>query len=266
MLLPEYPLELKPRWGWDGATMLEPLAARLEASFADYEDTITAASELVDWARNIPRTTTDAGVPCWENDWWGTLDALVQCAALKQRDPALYLEIGSGMSTLFARRAIADFSLRTRIVSVDPQPRGDVDACCDEVIRQPFDEVADSLAERLAADDVVFLDGSHVALMGSDATVFMLDVLPRLPAGVLVGIDDVFLPWDYPPTWSRRVYGEQYLLAAFLLGGGEDFRIRFPGWWLTRCSPPAGRFDALWPVVENRFGRLATSFWIERVP
>ncbi len=110
----------------------------------------------------------------------------------------------------------------------------------------------------------MFLDGSHVALMGSDATVFFLELLPQLPAGVVVGIDDVFLPWDYPPTWNRRMYGEQYLLAAFLLGGGAGATIRFPGLWISRCSELGRRLDPLWPIVENRFGRVAASFWIER--
>ncbi len=108
------------------------------------------------------------------------------------------------------------------------------------------------------------MDGSHVALMNSDATVFLLELLPRLDRGVLVGIDDVFLPWDYPPTWTRRLYGEQYLLAAFLLGGAAGYTVRFPGWWIVECSELAAHFRALWPVVENRFGRHATSFWLER--
>jgi hypothetical protein len=121
-----------------------------------------------------------------------------------------------------------------------------------------------ALFERLASGDVVLLDGSHVALMNCDATVFFLEVLPRLPAGVLVGIDDVFLPWDYPPTWTERIYGEQYLLAAYLLGGGGGFTVRFPGWWLVECSAFAKRLAPVWPIVENRFGRHSGSFWLER--
>jgi hypothetical protein len=120
------------------------------------------------------------------------------------------------------------------------------------------------LFDRLGAGDVLFMDGSHVALMGSDATVFFLEILPRLKRGVLVGIDDIFLPWDYPPTWTGRVYGEQYLLAALLLGGAAGWRVRFPGWWLVEESELAARFELLWPVVENRFGRHAGSFWLER--
>jgi hypothetical protein len=263
VLIPEYPARPRARWGWDSAPEIEAVATRLAAGGAGYEPSIEAVCSLLEWARGIPRHATRPGEPCWENDWWGTLDVLFQCAALRSRDPAMYLEVGSGYSTLFARRAIEDFGLRTRIVSIDPAPRADVDAACDEVIRSPLEDVPAGVFERLAAGDVILIDGSHVALMNSDTTVFFLELLPRLGAGVLVGIDDVFLPWDYPPTWAGRMYGEQYLLAALLLGGADGLQVRFPGWWLVECSAYAPRFDALWPVVENRFGRHATSFWME---
>jgi hypothetical protein len=262
-LVPEYPLRLRARWGWGEpslGTVRDWLAER-DASFAPE---VEAACALVEWARDVPRTESGPGEPCWENDYWGTFDALYQCAVLRRRDPALYLEVGSGWSTLFARRAISDFGLRTRIVSIDPSPRADVDAVCDEVIRVPMEEVDPAVFDQLGAGDVAFVDGSHTALMNSDATVFFLEILPRLAPGVLVGIDDIFLPDDYPESWTERVYGEQYLLAAFLLGGAAGWSVRFPAWWLTTGSAHAERFEAGWPVVENRFGRNAGSFWLER--
>jgi Methyltransferase domain len=263
VLVPEYRLSLRARWGWNGHP-LEPVAALLGANVADYEEMIEDTCGLCGWARTVPAVAARPAEPSWDNDFWGGLDALVQCAALKRRNPATYLEIGSGFSTRFARRAIDDFALRTRIISVDPEPREDVDRLCDELVRVRLDEVNWAVFERIAPGDVILLDGSHVALMNSDATVFFLEVLPRLPAGVLIGIDDVFLPWDYPPTWAGRAYGEQYLLAAHLLGGAHGTVVRFPGWWLVEESPLSGRFDALWPVVETRFGRRAASFWIEK--
>jgi Methyltransferase domain len=263
-LVPEYPLSLGARWGWGSPTMAA-VGRQIELRNGGYESTIEEACSMLDWAREIPRHATEIDGPYWENDFWGSVDALVQCAALKKRNPALYLEIGSGFSTLFARRAISDFGLRTRIVSVDPHPRTDVERSCNEVIRQRLEDVEVSLFDRLAPGDVVLLDGSHVALMNCDSTVFMLEVLPRLPAGVLIGIDDVFLPWDYPPAWTDRLYGEQYLIASHLLGGGAGWRLLFPGWWLVECSSLASRFEAAWPIVENRFGRHAGSFWFERV-
>jgi hypothetical protein len=264
VLVPEYPLRPRPRWGWREPAVVA-LEQRLAAGAADYEPDIRAVTEMLEWARTIPRHPSGAGGPHWENDWWGGLDALMQCAALRRRDPALYIEVGSGSSTLFARRAIDDFGLRTHIVSIDPEPRADVEGIVDDAIRCPLEDADLGVFGRLSDEDMLFVDGSHTALMNSDSTVFFLEVLPALPSGLLLGLDDVFLPWDYPPTWEHRVYGEQYLLAAFLLGGNAGWKVRFPAWWLAHDSERATRFEPLWPVVERtRSGRPAASFWLER--
>lgn len=263
VLVPEYPLDLRARWGW-GRPAMAAVEELLAAEAESYEQLVTDIGALREWASQIPRDQTHAGEPCWFNDYWGTIDAVAQCAVLSRRNPALYLEIGSGFSTLFARRAIDDFRLSTKIISIDPAPRAEVGEVCDVVVRRPLQDVADWAFDDLRAGDVVLFDGSHVALMNSDATIFILEVLPRLPSGVLVGIDDIFLPSDYPPSWAGRVYGEQYLLAALLLGGGGGWSVRFPAWWMVECSPLAAEFAHLWPIVENRFGRHAGSFWLER--
>jgi methyltransferase family protein len=263
VLVPEYPLDLRARWGW-GQPAMAAVEALLAAKVESYEQLVADVAALREWAHQIPRQQSRAGEPCWFNDYWGTIDAVVQCAMLSRRNPALYLEIGSGYSTLFARRVIDDFGLSTKIVAIDPAPRAEVGDLCDELIRRPLQDVADWAFDDLRAGDVVLFDGSHVALMNSDATVFLLEVLPRLPSGVMVGIDDIFLPSDYPPSWAGRAYGEQYLLAALLLGGGGGWGVRFPAWWLVECSPLADEFAGLWPIVENRFGRHAGSFWLER--
>ena len=62
------------------------------------------------------------------NGWLPGLDSAALYAFLARTDPALYLEVGSGNSTKFARRAITDHGLRTRLVSIDPQPRAEIDA------------------------------------------------------------------------------------------------------------------------------------------
>jgi len=264
VLVPEYSLDPRARWGW-AAPPPARLARILADAEPDCEGTIGAVLELTEWCGSVPRHPGPGAArePHWDNDFWGGLDAAVQVAELRRRDPALYLEVGSGHSTRFARRAIRDFGLRSKIVSIDPHPRAEIDDLCDEVIRTGAQDADREVFARLTAGDVLFIDGSHTAVMNSDATVLMLEILPELPPGVLVQIDDVFLPWDYPPTWARRWYGEQYLVAAQLLGGATGWRITFPGWHLTRLSPSAERFAPLWPHIETRFGRHASSFWFE---
>ena len=90
--------------------------------------------------------------------------------------------------------------------------------------------------------------------MNSDVTVFFLQVLPQLPAGVLVGIHDVLWPEDYLPMWADFLWSEQYLVAAWLLGGGAGMEIELPAHYVTQREAPRGAGS---PVVGPRGARRA---------
>ena len=81
----------------------------------------------------------------------------------------------------FARRAIADNGLRTAIVSVDPAPRAEVDAICDEMHRVGFEDFDLARLDALEPQDVMFIDNSHRAFSNSDVTVFSMETVGRLP-------------------------------------------------------------------------------------
>ena len=90
----------------------------------------------------------------------------------------------------------------------------------------------------------------------------LTEVIPSLPAGVLVGIHDIFLPEDYPPQWADRYYSEQYLLAAWLLGGGGGCEIVLPSHYI-RSVPELDRLcDPIWssPALSN-VERHGGAFW-----
>jgi hypothetical protein len=55
-------------------------------------------------------------------------------------NPKRYIEVGSGNSTKYVRRAISDHGLRTKIISIDPHPRAVIDTICDEVIRERLED------------------------------------------------------------------------------------------------------------------------------
>ncbi len=142
-------------------------------------------------------------------------------------DPVEFIEIGSGFSTRFARRAIRDHALPTRILSIDPEPRAEIDSICDDVVRCPLEDVPPTTFASVTAEDFIFIDGSHRAFQGSDTTVFFTEILPTLPPGTLVGVHDIFLPADYPVAWLDLYLSEQYLLACWLLGG-DRLQIELP--------------------------------------
>lgn len=169
----------------------------------------------------------DVLTPYWNNGYFSGMDARAAYAVTGSLAPRTILEIGSGHSTKFIRKAIQNCGTATEIVSIDPQPRTEIDALCDHVVRKDVHEVDISVFAALESGDVLFWDGSHLVFNGADAVRLFLEILPALAPGVLVHIHDIALPFEYPGVFDGRGYAEQYLLAAYLLGGG-DVDVVFP--------------------------------------
>jgi len=198
----------------------------------------------------------------WLNDQFSGLDSLALYYFVASRQPTRIIEIGSGHSTCFARRAIDDQGLRTRLISIDPEPRTGIDQLCHEVIRKRLEECDLSFTDDVGEKDIVFLDGSHRCFMNSDVTVFFLEVLPRLRPGVLVHVHDVYLPFDYPAEIANRYYSEQYLLACHILGGGLKVRVELPNAYISQDADLHGVLKPFWESTQMR-GAIphGVSFW-----
>ncbi len=227
-----------------------------------YAATLSLVESYAGDLSRIALSDPDQGQPSWHNNFLPGLDGALLYALMRSRAPARYVEIGSGNSTKFVARAKRDGRLRTRITSIDPHPRAEIDQLCDETVRQPL-EVSDMrLWENIRSGDMVFMDGSHRVFMNSDVVAFFLDVLPALPSGVLVGVHDVYLPFDYPAEIADRYYSEQYLLAAWLLGG-VACEVAFPAYWVFMRMRPL--VEELW-AASPRFAAIphhGVAFWVE---
>ncbi|WP_376091277.1 class I SAM-dependent methyltransferase [Roseomonas sp. CCTCC AB2023176] len=256
----DYAVRPRSRHGW-GRPPHAQLLAGLRRGNERYKTVLESFLPLVDQAAEIAAGPGESGQPHWLNDWFPAFDAISLYGFIATRRPRRFVEIGSGNSTLFARRAISDFALPTRIVSLDPNPRADIDAICDEVVREPLEEVAPAFWDEVTAEDIVFFDGSHRAFQNSDVTVFFTEVLPALAVGTLVGIHDIFLPLDYPPVWVERYYNEQYLLACWLLAG-ERLRVELPVKHCTETPDLHGVLTPLWskPALAGA-AHIGGCFW-----
>ncbi|BCL35887.1 class I SAM-dependent methyltransferase [Nostoc sp. MS1] len=188
------------------------------------------------------------GEPGWIGGPINAIDTALLYYFVYELKPKTYLEIGSGVTTLFAARAKRDHNLTTRIVSIDPEPRADVDAVCDEVIRAGLETTDLSVFYNLEPGDIVFMDGSHRSFMNSDVTVFMLDVLPKLKPGVVIHFHDIVLPYDYPDMFSDWYWNEQYILAAYLLAAGDKVKILMPSRFM---SDSADFKQAIEPILQQ---------------
>lgn len=228
--------------------------------------TIRTVGEFRERFAKIEANTTDPRAPEWGQTWLPAFDGMLIYALLGSQAPPRYLEIGSGNSTKFARRAIEDLSLSTQIISVDPYPREEIDALCDRVVRKPVEDAdLDEILELLGDDGVMFIDNSHRSFQNSDVTVCFTELVPALPAGTVYGVHDINLPFDYGSWFLEHFYNEQYLLAMYLLGGAGGDTILMPTWF-------AFHDDELRALVQEAMDvetipadrRGGSSFWLKK--
>lgn len=256
----EYDVDIKPRYRPEPHQGLYTVIDSHRSTFdAHLRRFSRHAAELA----RIPREAGDPEEPYWNNPFFSGLDAIALYGFLADLNPARYMELGSGNSTKFARRAVRDHGLQTHITSIDREPRAEIDQLCDRVIRQPVEQIDLSVFDVLEDGDILFIDGSHQVLSNSDTTVAFLEIIPRVKPGVWVHVHDVFLPWDYPPEWNERYYAEQYLLACWLLADSPRLDVELANYFVSRHADLmdlVAPIYALIPGVQAHGG----SFWLRR--
>lgn len=241
----DFPVTPKVRHGYGQPP--EPLMlARLKACSHQFASQMRTMLPLLEPMLTIPSNpVADATEPNWVNPAFPALDAMALYGMIALHKPRRLIEIGSGFSTKFARRAIRDHRLDTQLISIDPEPRTEIDAICDEVIRAPLEDVPIEFFEKATSSDMIFFDGSHRSFQNSDVTVFFNEILPRLKSGTVFGIHDVFLPDDYPAAWLEWYFNEQYLLACWLLAG-DKLRPDFAAYFIGETPELHAIFSSMW--------------------
>jgi predicted O-methyltransferase YrrM len=262
----DFPVRAKSRYGY-GKPPHSELHRIIARNHDSYRRTLQRFASFNKHLVKIPdvASATSSG-PVWLNEWISPFDATSLYCLISINAPKQYVEVGSGYSTKFAKSAIFEQRLGTKITSIDPEPRADVASICDVIIRKPLENVEIELFDELESGDVLFIDSSHRCFMNSDVTVCFLDILPRIKPGVLVHFHDIFLPYDYPPEWAARYYSEQYLLAASLLAGDAHFEIVLPNAFLCR-DPELCQilYSLLWS--DHKMRHMAPhggSFWMRK--
>ncbi len=249
-----------------------PQHARMESILAaqsrEYEKRIKEFTSFMDQFLTIPLSSSFAispKEPVWNNDFFPAFDAISLFGLISTLKPHIYFEIGSGHSTRIAAKAKALNSPSTRIISIDPFPRTEIDELCDEVIRKPLEECDLSLFDQLSDNDILFFDGSHRVLQNSDTEVFFFDILPRLKRNVYIHLHDIFWPFDYPDEWAKRMYSEQYVLGGILLYAQKNFEIILPNVYISYCTELLDHFRELWdePGLQG-IGKEGSSFWLKK--
>lgn len=201
------------------------------------------------------------------NSQFSWLDARTLFVFLRAVKPRRMIEVGSGFSSLLSADVNHRFlNDRCELRCIEPYPREFLLAGIpglSELIVRKVQDVPVGEFEKLRRGDILFIDSSHVCKTAGDVNFLYFEVLPRLRAGVLVHIHDIFLPFEYPQEWvmdDNRSWNEQYLLQALLIHSSA-FKVLFG------CMYAQGKYPELVErVLSLPKGRSfgGGSFWIRK--
>jgi hypothetical protein len=196
------------------------------------------------------------------NPQYGVLDSRSLFVMLRALRPKKMVEVGSGYSSLLT----ADVNRRylggsLDFTCVEPHPPGFLRRPVPGISRVVESRVQDLGATDFGLDrgDVLFIDSSHVAKLGSDVNYLYFEILPRLKPGVIVHIHDIFFPDDYSLEWvvDGRSWNEQYVVRALLMDS-PSFRVLFAGRYAYRRHRASLSKALGGPVMDG------CSLWLER--
>jgi hypothetical protein len=260
----DYKVDFKPRYG-HGKPAHQELMKIINANRDTYKALLNKALSLKEtiWTIQDAGKETSPANPTWNNGFLPGLDIIGIYTLLAEFKPKNYIEIGSGNSTKVAFKAKTEQNLTTRIISIDPMPRAEIDTLADTVIREPFENTDFNVIDELNENDILFIDNSHRILPNSDSMVFYLEILPRLKKGVIVHIHDIYLPYDYPQFMCDRFYTEQYGLAMYLLANPNKYETILPNYFISEDKELSSLISPVWEHNNlKNVERHGGSFWL----
>jgi hypothetical protein len=251
---------------------LEDRRSALEGIELDLDDQLDwAKRQLGPYLREFADSDLAAGRGRFklENRYYEQGDADLAYAMIRHLKPARLLELGSGHSTLVLAGACAANAADGRAAdyrTFNPHPpewlERDPPAELTGSERMRAQDVSLRLFDDLGAGDVLFVDTSHTVKVGGDVNRIVLEVLPRLAAGVVVHFHDIWLPYEYHRVLVEEMgmaWAEQYLLQAYL-SENPNWRLLFATQALAREREAELR--RLLPTYEGE--NFPSSFWIGR--
>jgi predicted O-methyltransferase YrrM len=192
--------------------------------------------------------------PRWDQDWFPRLDAAAAYAIVRKTKPRRIVEVGSGHSTRFLARAVADGRFQIEITCIDPQPRATICGLPLKFLRSPVQSIPLQVFENLGPGDILFIDSSHQVKPGNDLEFLLERVLPRLASGVRLHFHDIFLPDPYPEMWAWRRYNEQEAVERLLADG---YALEF-----SSHRAAKQRLNGVLGRLPLAAGALESSVWI----
>jgi Methyltransferase domain len=174
----------------------------------------------------IPIHSTNPKEFYLDNGVFGGTDALALYCMIRHFQPNKIIEVGSGFSSLLSANALLKNG-HGSLICIEPNPRSFLAegfGGLTKLITKKVEDVEPEVFQTLNANDILFIDSSHVVKIASDVNFLFLQVIPELNPGVIVHVHDIFLPKEYRREFVEdrlNFWTEQYLLQAFLSFNSE---------------------------------------------
>jgi Methyltransferase domain len=156
-------------------------------------------------------------------------EALALYGMLRYLRPQKVIEIGSGYSscvTLDTSELFLGGSIQCVFIEPDPTLLLSLlrkeDIARVTIFPQRLQSVDKSMFESLHANDILFVDSTHVSKVDSDVNHILFEILPSLESGIYIHFHDMMFPFEYPKEWiyQGRAWNEAYIMRAFLQFNG----------------------------------------------
>jgi hypothetical protein len=198
----------------DGLDLHEAEQLRLLNQFVAYYDEMPFQAQKCEGLRYY-----------FENPAYSYSDAIFLHCMIRHLKPNRIIEVGSGFSscmTLDTNELFCGGSIATTFI--EPYPElllslvKEADKSTIKTIPTRLQDVDLREFDALQANDILFIDSTHVSKINSDVNRIFFEILPRLSSGVYIHFHDIFYPFEYPKNWvyEGRAWSEAYLLRAFL--------------------------------------------------
>lgn len=188
------------------------------------------------------------------NDMYYYSDAIFLYLMIRHFTPGRIIEIGSGYSSAVMLDTNDSLGRSVDITFVEPYPDRLMGLLSDadkanprlRLIARDIQELDLDQFGSLEANDILFVDSSHIVKTHSDVNYILFNILPTLRTGVLIHFHDIFFPFEYPKEWifKGRVYNEGYFLRAFLqyndafrIAAFNSFLNTYHGDWFEKHMP-----------------------------
>lgn len=166
-----------------------------------------------------------AGYRYWyKNALYSYSDAILLYCMIRHLSPARIIEAGSGFSSaLMLDTNEKYFNNSISLTFIEPFT-GRLDKLTEgfekkfRLEKKLIQDMPLEFFSELEANDILFIDSTHVSKTGSDVNYILFKILPVLKEGVYIHFHDVFYPFEYPAAWVEKgfAWNEDYILRAFL--------------------------------------------------